>query len=252
MSMLNDALARPAKLDGEKRYNPKRVGKTFDEIELGERLCDYPKYIIQLSPEMVHAFADLTGDSNPIHVDEDFARQSVHRGCIAHGQLLTSLALGRYHHTGFGYGTTVALFGTNAWFLRPAMDTDRLYFESIVIGKEAEPAVNRGMVQFLAWLRRADDHLPILEIHFDVVMSRARNARERKRLGMPAEGPIHRGRPIWADVTIGLDQFPPLVETERLSPIAHLISKASSESNPEVRTVGSACGCGPTCCGGRP
>ncbi|MFW5653323.1 MAG: MaoC family dehydratase [Planctomycetota bacterium] len=223
MSMLNEALARPAKLDGQKRYDPKRIGKTWDEIVLGERLCDYPKYIIQLSPEMVHAFAELTGDSNPIHVDENFAQRTVHRGCIAHGQLLTSLALGRYHHSGFGYGTTVALSATMAYFLRPARDDDQLYFESIVVGKDEKPTANRGLVTFLSWLRRADNHLPILEIVFDVVMTRAKTPRDRRRLGLPEEGPIERKNPVWLDMTIGLSDHPPLVETDRLKSVMHLV-----------------------------
>jgi acyl dehydratase len=40
---------------------------------------------------MVDAFADLTDDHNPVHVDADFAAQTAFGGTIAHGFLSLSL-----------------------------------------------------------------------------------------------------------------------------------------------------------------
>ena len=39
----------------------------------------------------IDAFAALTGDYNPIHVDEEFARQTRWEGRIAHGMLVAGL-----------------------------------------------------------------------------------------------------------------------------------------------------------------
>ena len=39
----------------------------------------------------IHTFADLTGDHNPIHVDDEFASQSRFGKRIAHGMLSASL-----------------------------------------------------------------------------------------------------------------------------------------------------------------
>ena len=39
----------------------------------------------------IRAFADLTGDHNPIHVDDEFASQTPFRKRIAHGMLSASL-----------------------------------------------------------------------------------------------------------------------------------------------------------------
>ena len=36
----------------------------------------------------VRAFAEVSGDNNPVHLDEDFARRTVFRGRVAHGMLL--------------------------------------------------------------------------------------------------------------------------------------------------------------------
>jgi 3-hydroxybutyryl-CoA dehydratase len=42
----------------------------------------------QLSQEQVRRYADATGDHNPIHVDEAFARSTPFGGTIAHGMLV--------------------------------------------------------------------------------------------------------------------------------------------------------------------
>ena len=39
----------------------------------------------------IHTFADLTGDHNPIHIDDEFASQSLFGKRIAHGMLTASL-----------------------------------------------------------------------------------------------------------------------------------------------------------------
>ncbi len=42
----------------------------------------------QLSQQQVRRYADATGDHNPIHVDESFARATPFGGTIAHGMLV--------------------------------------------------------------------------------------------------------------------------------------------------------------------
>ncbi|WP_372003769.1 MaoC family dehydratase [Tistrella mobilis] len=39
----------------------------------------------------VRAFADISGDHNPVHLDEDFAQTTPFKGRIAHGAFTTSL-----------------------------------------------------------------------------------------------------------------------------------------------------------------
>ncbi|GJL98023.1 MAG: (R)-hydratase [Hyphobacterium sp.] len=40
--------------------------------------------------ETVRAFAEVSGDHNPLHLDESFARRTPYRGRIAHGALIAS------------------------------------------------------------------------------------------------------------------------------------------------------------------
>ena len=44
-----------------------------------------------ISEADVAIFADVTGDTNPLHVDEDFAKRARFGGRIAHGMLTASL-----------------------------------------------------------------------------------------------------------------------------------------------------------------
>src|SRR5437588_11176922 len=61
-----------------------------------------PYYIDELKPGMseryektvterdVELFGEVSGDMNPVHFDEDFARKTIFRGRIAHGVLCLS------------------------------------------------------------------------------------------------------------------------------------------------------------------
>ena len=44
-----------------------------------------------ISDDDIRAFADVTGDRNPLHLDEEFARQTRFGRRIAHGMLCASL-----------------------------------------------------------------------------------------------------------------------------------------------------------------
>jgi acyl dehydratase len=46
-----------------------------------------------LTEEHVRRFAEASGDCNPLHVDETFARATPYGRCIAHGALVAIAAL---------------------------------------------------------------------------------------------------------------------------------------------------------------
>lgn len=62
-------------------------GKTFSEIELGES-ASFRKTI---SESDIYLFAGISGDFNPLHVDEEYAKQTAFKGRIAHGALPAAL-----------------------------------------------------------------------------------------------------------------------------------------------------------------
>ena len=67
--------------------------KTFDEIQLGEK-ASFSKTISETD---MYLFAGITGDFNPLHINEDYAKTTIFKGRVAHGILtagLISAALG--------------------------------------------------------------------------------------------------------------------------------------------------------------
>ena len=54
----------------------------FDEVAVGDDVFSVPKVVKR---EDVKAYADASGDQNPLHQDDDFARGVGFPGIIAHG-----------------------------------------------------------------------------------------------------------------------------------------------------------------------
>ncbi|MFA5130046.1 MAG: MaoC family dehydratase [Patescibacteria group bacterium] len=49
------------------------------------------EFSVTITEELVRAFAELSGDQNPIHVDETYAEQTPFHGRIAHGMIASAL-----------------------------------------------------------------------------------------------------------------------------------------------------------------
>ena len=59
-------------------------GKTIAEISVG----DTAEFSKTISEADIYMFAGVTGDLNPFHVNEEYAKQTFFKGRIAHGMLL--------------------------------------------------------------------------------------------------------------------------------------------------------------------
>ena len=64
-----------------------QLGKTFEEIQIGDR-ASFTKTITETD---VYLFAGISGDFNPLHVDEEYAKTTPFKTRIAHGGLASSL-----------------------------------------------------------------------------------------------------------------------------------------------------------------
>lgn len=64
-----------------------KLGKTINEISIG----DSASFSKTISETDVYLFAGITGDFNPMHVNEEFARKTMFGKRIAHGGIATSM-----------------------------------------------------------------------------------------------------------------------------------------------------------------
>lgn len=61
-------------------------GFAITELEVGQSA----EIVRLVDDEAVRRFAEVSGDFNPLHMDEEYARKSAFRGRIAHGALVAS------------------------------------------------------------------------------------------------------------------------------------------------------------------
>jgi len=62
-------------------------GKTVHEMKIGDS-ASFSKTITDFDVKM---FAGITGDFNPVHIDKEFAKNTLFNDRIAHGMLIASL-----------------------------------------------------------------------------------------------------------------------------------------------------------------
>lgn len=62
-------------------------GKRIHQLHLGDSV----QMIKQISDEDVRLFAKLSGDENPIHLDEEYASHTIFKHRVAHGHFVASM-----------------------------------------------------------------------------------------------------------------------------------------------------------------
>jgi len=101
---------------------------TIEEIEMGMKR-HLQKVVTDRDIEM---FAEFSTDRNPVHLDDDYARDTIFEGRIAHGMLTAGLISAVIGEQLPGHGTVY--MGQTLKFLAPVRPGDLVYAEVEVIG----------------------------------------------------------------------------------------------------------------------
>lgn len=125
------------------------MGLHFEEFEEGRRFDCGERTV---GDAEIVAFAELSGDRNPLHLDDAYASGTPFGGRVAHGALGIALATGLMAQTGLTAGTLVALLGLDWRFVAPIRPGDRLRLTLRVAGRRELPGRDRGVVKFVAEL----------------------------------------------------------------------------------------------------
>jgi acyl dehydratase len=120
------------------------MGRVYSDFKIGERFKTPGRTITESD---VAAFAGLTGDYNPVHCDEEFAKATEFGGRIAHGPFGLGLAFGLASRLDLIDGTVVALLGVTWDFRAPTRPGDTLHAEIVVKDKRDVKNPDHGLVE---------------------------------------------------------------------------------------------------------
>ena len=116
-------------------------GKWFDEIRVGDTF----RRSVPITDALIDIAAEVLGDFNPLHVDEEFARKSHFGGRILHG-MMTSALMGGPVGVHF-HGTAIGYLEHNAKFKAPVRPGDTLDIAWTVTAVVPKPRRGGGVVE---------------------------------------------------------------------------------------------------------
>lgn len=124
-------------------------GKFFDDFQVNDEFISARRTITETD---IVLFAGLSGDFNPLHTDETFARNSAFKTRIAHGLLGTSIATGLQNQIGIFEGTTVAVIEMVLKFTGPIIPGDTINIKLVVTDKKETSKPDRGILNVVLYV----------------------------------------------------------------------------------------------------
>jgi acyl dehydratase len=141
----------------------------YEDFEVGDEWETQPKVITQ---DDVRAFAELTGDFNPIHLNPEYAATTPFGRTIVHGLLTVARASGMsVQHP--QVRTLAVVEVRTVKFTAPVFPGDSIYVRSRVLDKERRGRGKRGLV---TWKREiVNQEGKIVQEGINVTLVEARN-----------------------------------------------------------------------------
>ena len=140
----------------------------YEELNPGDSWVSPRRTITEADIVM---FAAMTGDHNPIHTDEEFAKTTIFGGRILHGPAGFAIATGLESRLGIKEGTAIAFLGMT-WDLKgPIKIGDTIRVEQKVAGKRETKKPGQGIVFFHVALVNQRDEI-VQEGEWKIMMIR--------------------------------------------------------------------------------
>lgn len=130
----------------------------YEDFTLNE---DIPLGSRTITDADIQAFATVSGDFNPLHLDDEFARNSALGGRVAHGVLGLAAATGALNQSHLTRGTLVAFAGLTWNFRRPVWPNSIVNFGASVIEMRKTSKPDRGLIKLE--VRATDDEGKVLQ-----------------------------------------------------------------------------------------
>lgn len=117
-----------------------------EKIVTGERYIGFKATEkVMITDKMVRQFAEVSGDSNPIHLDEEYAKTTIFKQRIAHGMILGAI-ISRCLTQHIGNGGIYR--GQTLKFYNPVYINDEIIFDLTII--KMQKSRGFGVVETIA------------------------------------------------------------------------------------------------------
>ena len=127
----------------------------FEDVEVGSTFTTLRRTITEAD---IVNFAGVSGDFNPLHMDAEFAKDSLFGQRVAHGVLVLGVATGLRQGIGLFDGTLMGLLELRTWrFLAPVFIGDTVRVETEIVELRPTSKPDRGvMTQRVSVLKQGD------------------------------------------------------------------------------------------------
>lgn len=117
----------------------------FEDMTVGRQWVTQRRTITEAD---VVSFAGLSGDFNPLHVDETFAVTGPFGRRVVHGLLVLAMATGLRQQSGVFYGVVRAFAEVKSWvFKRPVFIGDTITAVTTVVSSRPTSKPGQGIVE---------------------------------------------------------------------------------------------------------
>jgi len=127
-------------MSGQYQYR----GLYLEDFEIGKEYVSPGRTVTEAD---VVNFAGLSGDFNPMHVDEEYARQGLFGKRIAHGALGFIISTGLSNQMGIYEGTTIAFLECTVKYPAPLCIGDTVHVEVTPTEARRSSKPGRGILK---------------------------------------------------------------------------------------------------------
>ena len=120
-------------------YDYQFRGLFLEDFEIGKTYCSPARTVTEAD---VTNFAGLSGDFNPLHTDEEFAKQNLFGTRIAHGALGFIISTGLSNQMGIYEGTTIAFMECTVKYPAPLKIGDTVH--AVIVPTEVKHSSKPG------------------------------------------------------------------------------------------------------------
>jgi len=125
-------------------YDYRFRGLYLEEFEVGKTYYSPARTVTEAD---VVNFAGLSGDYNPLHTDEEFAKQNLFGTRIAHGALGFVISTGLSNQMGIYEGTTIAFLECTVKYPAPLKIGDTVHVEITVTETTHSSKPGKGILK---------------------------------------------------------------------------------------------------------